>query len=207
MTFGAGITALVGEGDKPFEIMQISEISPKTTAVAAGMGLGNKEIDIPKLRDYPLVIDADLFTHKALLPLIKEKKDLILTPHPKEFSALLDLVGLGNYTIAEIQQNRFALARKFTQQFPVVLVLKGANTLIAQGGFLYVSTLGTNHLAKGGSGDVLAGMITALLGQGYLPIDAAIQGVLAHSIAARGLNMNDYAMTPLDLIAALKTLA
>lgn len=207
MTFGAGITALVGDGDKPFEIMQMSEISPKTTAVAAGMGLGNKEIDIPKLRDYPIVIDADLFTHKALLPLIKEKKDLILTPHPKEFSALLDLVGLGNYTIAEIQQNRFALVRKFTQEFPVVLVLKGANTLIAQGGFLYVSTLGTNHLAKGGSGDVLAGMITALLGQGYLPIDAAIQGVLAHSIAARGLNMNDYAMTPLDLIAALKTLA
>lgn len=207
MTFGAGITALVGDGDKPFEIMQMPEISPKTTAIAVGMGLGNREIDLANLQNYPLVIDADLLSHKALLTLIMTKKDVILTPHPKEFRDLLQLVGLGDYTIEEIQQNRFELARAFTKKFPVVLVLKGANTVIAQGDYLYISPLGTNHLAKGGSGDVLAGVIVALLAQDYPPLEAAIHGVLAHSIAASQLRINDYAMSPLDLIESLKTIA
>lgn len=207
MRFGAGITALVGEGEKPLEIMQMPEISPKTTAIAVGMGLGNREVDLALFQEYPLLIDADLLGKEAILPLLVQKEDCVITPHPEEFRRLLSISGIGEYSISEIQDHRFELAQLFSQKYKVVLVLKGANTIIAQAGKCYVSALGTNHLAKGGSGDVLAGMITALLAQGMPALDAAIQGVLAHSMAARSLKMNDYAMTPLDLIDALKYLS
>lgn len=207
MRFGAGITALIGEGEKPMELMQMPEISPKTTAIAVGMGLGQQPFDTALLACYPAVIDADLLGNRAALSYLKDKADCVITPHPKEFSQLLSQLDLGDYSIAEIQQQRFELARAFSKKFQSVLVLKGANTIIAQHGVLYVSTLGTNHLAKGGSGDVLSGMIAALLAQGYSALDAAIHGVLAHSLAASSLSINDYAMTPLDLIEALKTLS
>lgn len=206
MRFGAGITALVGEGEKPIEIMQMPEISPKTTAIAVGMGLGNQVIDWALLQRYPLLLDADLLRKEEILPLLAQKSDCVITPHPEEFRHLLSMSGIGNYSVAEIQDHRFELARAFSQSYKTVLVLKGANTIIAQEGKCYVSALGTNHLAKGGSGDVLAGMITALLAQGVPSLEAAIQGVLAHSMAARSLTINDYGMTPIDLIDALATL-
>lgn len=206
MRFGAGITALIGSGEKPIEMMQMLEVPLKTTAIVVGMGLGDHRVDLDTFANYPLVIDADLLGDAAILPLIQEKQDCVLTPHPKEFSQLLALAEIGHYSVTEIQQRRFALAREFSQRFKSVLVLKGANTIIAHNGVIYVSTLGTNHLAKGGSGDVLAGMIAALLAQGVPSLTAAIQAVLAHSLAAKRLNINNYAMTPLDLIEALAVL-
>lgn len=207
MCFGAGITALIGVGEKPIDIMQMSELSSKTTAVAVGMGLGCREVHLQELMPYPLVIDADLLGKREILSLLKDKEDCVITPHPQEFRQLLALAEMGDYSIAEVQSDRFGLAQRFSEIFKSVLVLKGANTIIAHRGVLYVSTLGKNHLAKGGSGDVLAGMIAALLAQGYSALEAAIHAVLAHAMASNQLNINDYAMTPLDLIEALKHLA
>ena len=206
MRFGAGITALVGEGDKPLEIMQMPEISPKTTAIAAGMGLGKQPINLLEIARYPLVLDADLLGLPEILPLLEEKADCIVTPHPQEFCRLLQSAGMGEYSVTDVQRQRLMLARQFSQAFRAVLVLKGANTIIAQNGVLYICDLGTAHLAKGGSGDVLAGMMVALLAQGYSALTAAKQAVLAHAIAAKNLKIHDYAMTPLDLIEALKDL-
>ena len=210
--FGAGIVALVGQGDKPSEIMQMAELSDKTTAVAVGMGLGNHihSLELKKIMVYPLVVDADLLYEKTFIKALKNKEDVIFTPHPKEFLALLenaDINGTLTYSITDIQANRFELARAFSQQYRGVLILKGANTLIAHQGIVYVCNLGTNRLAKGGSGDVLAGMIGALLAQGYTPLHSAIQSVLAHSLVAKYSKIHDFAFTPLDLIDGLKRLS
>jgi len=87
-----------------------------------------------------------------------------------------------------------------------VLLLKGANVIIGQNDTFFINPHGSAILAKGGSGDVLGGLIGALLAQGYTPLDAAIHGSLAHTMAARALTCNDYAMTPFELIEAVRTL-
>lgn len=214
--FGAGIVGLVGQGDKPSEVMQMPALSPKTTAIAVGMGLGAnvKHHDLARLANYPLVVDADLFYDSAFIQQLQSKQDVVFTPHPKELMILLENAGIdispmidsSNPTILDIQRYRFALARCFTQIYRGVLVLKGANTLIAQDGMIYISTFGTNRLAKGGSGDVLAGMIGALLAQGYAPLNAGIQAVLAHGLASQNSGIANYAFTPLDLIDGLSKL-
>ena len=80
------------------------------------------------------------------------------------------------------------------------MVLKGANTLIAKNEKLYINTLGSAKLSKGGSGDVLSGLIVALLAQGYDALDAAIQGCLALTLGARNYKGASYAMSSVDLI-------
>ena len=214
--FGAGIVALIGQGEKPSEVMQMPELSPKTTAIVAGMGLGEsrKFHNLSQWLDYPLVVDADLFYDKAFIQSLKRKKDVVFTPHPKEFIMLLQHAQGNRQAVLEqkealdyIQKHRFELARQFSEYYSGVLILKGANTIIAHEGTVYICTLGTNALAKGGSGDVLAGMVGALLAQGISPIESAIQSVIAHSLSARNSTMNDYSFTPLDLIEGLKTLS
>ena len=83
-----------------------------------------------------------------------------------------------------------------------MLVIKSANTFIAAGGQTYIITDGCPSLAKGGSGDVLAGMIAALLAQGYSAKDAAITSCQAHAQAARKYGENFYSLTPEKLIAS-----
>jgi len=109
--------------------------------------------------------------------------------------------------VEAVQRDRFELARRFSARFPhVVLLLKGANPIIAHLGELFVNPLGTAALAKGGSGDVLSGLITALLAQGYEALDAAIQGSLALALAARRYEGADYSMLPTDLLDSLKNM-
>ena len=108
--------------------------------------------------------------------------------------------------MSELQERRFKFARAWSEKFSGVLVLKGANTLIAQAGIIYVCDKGSAALAKGGSGDVLAGLIGGLLAQGYSPLQASICGVLAHALAARAFAKNSYALNPLDLIEEVKWL-
>ena len=102
--------------------------------------------------------------------------------------------------------------QRFCSAFPeAVLLVKGANTFIGtqRGGEpgmrLYIQTLGTNALAKAGSGDVLSGLTAALLAQGYVPLEAAAAASLAHALAARRIR-TDYALTPSALIALVAEL-
>jgi len=157
--------------------------------------------------EHPLICDADLFYQDVILDILKNKKELVLTPHPKEFASLLKIIGFADVSAYEVQQRRFELAREFSARFKdVVLVLKGANTIIAQNKKLYISTMGTNTLSKGGSGDVLGGMIGSLLAQRYLPLDAAITAVLAHSLSAKRFKGTNFSLAPQDLIEGIKWL-
>jgi hydroxyethylthiazole kinase-like uncharacterized protein yjeF len=134
------------------------------------------------------------------------KKDVVLTPHPKEFAALLKITEIGEYSTKEVQENRFDLAYEFSKKYPnVVLLLKGANKIIAHNKKLYIDPLGNVALAKGGSGDVLAGMIGSLLAQGQNLLDATINASLAHSIA--GNYEPNYALTPTKLIKMLEKIS
>lgn len=158
----------------------------------------------------PLVLDADVFYWPQIKDLLAKKKNVVLTPHPKEFAALLKNLGMGDYTVAQVVARRFELVKDFCRAYPdCVLVLKGANVLIAsklQGELeprVYINALGTSALAKGGSGDVLAGMIGALLAQGYLPLEAAVTASIAHASASRAFDSADYALTPFSLLNRL----
>jgi hydroxyethylthiazole kinase-like uncharacterized protein yjeF len=207
LNFGAGlVTAVTKEKIQiPYEIIHSYSIG-KYSTLAFGMGLGNfydDELENVCKLEIPKVIDADMFYKKEILHCLK--KNTVLTPHPKEFAALLRICEIGEYCVEEIQKNRFELSLKFSKKYPdVVLLLKGSNTIIAYKKQLYINPYGTPALSKGGSGDVLAGMIGALLAQGYHPLKAAITASLAHSFA--GDIRPNYNLTPLKLIENLKSL-
>lgn len=179
----------------------------------------------------PAVVDADLFYYSDILELlIKRASGIVLTPHPKEFASLLAICGFGNHTVEEIVDNRLQFVKDFCCKFPgVVLILKGANSVIGfmpdsketvdngnkqffdskreQSVQLYINSLGCPCLAKAGSGDVLSGLICALLAQGYSPLEAAINGSLAHAVASQLENVkSSYGMTPFSLIESVKKL-
>ena len=204
---GSGLVSVVSEGPLNLSpiLMQKSSFE-HARVVVCGCGLGERKIDLAALRDKSCVIDADLCYEREILSLLNANSNLILTPHPKEFCSLLKIAGIADLSVSELQERRFELARTWSEKFSGVLVLKGANTLIAQAGIIYVCDKGSAALAKGGSGDVLAGLIGGLLAQGYSPLQASICGVLAHALAARAFAKNSYALNPLDLIEEVKWL-
>ncbi len=208
--FGSGVVSIqaleceITSNNKPLELVFCENFPKKLSAFALGMGLENIPKDFNKwLGLAPCVLDAGVFYHKEVLQALE--KEVILTPHPKEFLSLLKSVGI-NISMLELLDNKLEIARDFSQKYPkVVLLLKGANTLIAHQGRTFINILGSVALAKAGSGDVLAGLIVSLLSQNYTPLDAAINASLAHALA--GLEFkNNYALTPLDLIEKIKRL-
>ncbi|MGH1614027.1 NAD(P)H-hydrate dehydratase [Helicobacter pylori] len=210
LSFGSGVVSVqaleceITSNNKPLELVFCENFPKKLSAFALGMGLENIPKDFNKwLELAPCVLDAGVFYHKEVLQALE--KEVILTPHPKEFLSLLKSVGI-NISMLELLDNKLEIARDFSQKYPkVVLLLKGANTLIAHQGRTFINTLGSVALAKAGSGDVLAGLIVSLLSQNYTPLDAAINASLAHALA--GLEFkNNYALTPLDLIEKIKLL-
>lgn len=212
--FGAGLVTLLGKNlEKLPPYLMNSETLPKNAnVIVAGMGL-EMPFDACALTTLllgnalPLVIDASLLHHSLINEIIASKKPVVLTPHPKEFSALLELTCQEKISIETIQKNRFEHAKHFSLTFPhLVLVLKGANTIIAHNGELFINTYGTSALAKGGSGDVLAGMIGALIAQGYTLKNAAISASLAHALVSRKFKGNNFAFTPMNICKGLKWL-
>ncbi|NOX15210.1 MAG: NAD(P)H-hydrate dehydratase [Epsilonproteobacteria bacterium] len=211
LNFGCGLVSLLSDNDNqiPPYLMVTNKIPDNCTSLVVGMGLGKNDFDFDLLqRDcYPIVIDADLFYNKKIKTLLQSKQDIVLTPHPKEFASLLEICEIAKVTVKEIQSNRFKHVRAFMELFPsITLILKGANTIITKDKKIYVSTLGTSSLSKGGSGDVLSGMIGSLLAQGYQTRDAAITAVLAHSMASKEIKLNSYALNPMDICEGIKYL-
>jgi len=204
--FGVGLVSLISKDkfNPPPILMQNEVLTKNVTAIAIGMGLGNSFDKNFLLNETPKVIDADLFYDNFILELLKQDK-IILTPHPKEFSSLLNLTGIAKVDVNEVQKNRFKLAKLFSKSYPkAVLVLKGANIIIAHNEKLYINKFGKNNLSKGGSGDVLAGLISSLLAQNYTPLEAAISGSLAFSLVSKKYKKNNYSLTPYDLIEGIK---
>ena len=168
------------------DIDSILSFAKDKDAIAFGMGLGisneTKKLTKSILKiNKPLLIDADgincLAEHVELLKARKETT--ILTPHPKEFSRLV------NKTTKDVLENRLEIAKDFAKEYGVILVLKTADTIIATpDGKVYINTSGNPGLATGGSGDVLSGMIGAFLASGYSGLQSAINGVFLHGLAA-----------------------
>ena len=150
----------------------------------------------------PLVIDADGLNCVASAPemLLKAQAPVILTPHVKEMSRLTGL------PVDVVKARRFDVAAQFASRYRATVVLKDSNTVIATPkGERFLSDSGNSGMAKGGSGDVLAGIIASLLAQGAPTVSAAVAGVYLHAaagdLAAR--NLTPYAMLPSDLIDEL----
>lgn len=191
---GAGlVTCLVDASERA--ILQVSlpeamvawnweelDFSPYT-AIGIGPGWGihlRKETLKMILESYqsPMVLDADALTLLSQnLELVEEiPPNSILTPHVGEFERLVGF--------CSTHSERIRRAGDFARRYSLILVLKGANTLISfPDGRQFFNSTGTNYMATAGSGDVLTGVITALLGMGYSPENAAICGVFHHGLA------------------------
>ena len=166
------------------ELEQLAEIKAlldKITVLVLGPGLAQRlwaKNVWPSLisLNLPRVIDADALNLLADSPAYSEQ--WILTPHPGEAARLLQC------STANILQDRFKAVRALQAKYGGVCVLKGAGTLIFDGKHVYVNTTGNPGMAAGGMGDVLSGIIGALLAQHYSLLDAAKIGVYLHGLAA-----------------------
>ncbi len=168
--------------------VQLSPLLKKANVIVIGPGLGQsewaKELLITAILTRKLmVIDADALNILANTMFARHKLALVsstrvLTPHTGEAARLLMT------TTSMIQKDRFAAAYEIQRKYGGVVVLKGAGTLIASEDDLAISTTGNPGMASGGMGDVLSGVIGALLAQGLSLKDAAQQGVFLHGLAA-----------------------
>lgn len=167
------------------------------TAVVVGCGLGNIEATkrivncVIRQAKCPIVLDADgINAVSSNINILKSASvPVVLTPHPGEMSRLT------GKTVEEIQSDRVNIAKEFAQKFDVTLILKGNNTVIAlSDGRVFVNTTGNAGMAKGGSGDVLAGITGSFLAQGMSADDAAVCAVYIHGLCG-DLTAKKYSMT------------
>lgn len=181
------------------------EQANSSRAVLLGCGLGVDD-DTRKIvsaiitrSEVPVVLDADALNIVAENPEIlnRAKSRIIITPHPGEMARLCGI------SVERVQQNRKGCAEFFSEKYNVITVLKGAYTVIASdNGKSLVNTNGNPGMARGGSGDVLAGIISGLLTQGASPFDAACAGVYIHGGAGDICRdrVGEYSMLASDLI-------
>lgn len=175
--------------DGRLALSSLEELEPlleEKSAVGIGPGFsrtqqaGSLAVELVRRVTTPMVVDAD-----ALFGLSRDISSLedaagprVLTPHPREFARLS-----GAATPTEDDGRRNA-AEEFARRFhETVVVLKGAGTIVTDGEQTYVNKTGNPGMATAGTGDVLTGIVTALLGQGMSPFDAAVLGVHAHGLA------------------------
>lgn len=212
LRFGAGLVTVLGDVEQrvPLSLMYAENLPTNTTALALGMGLGNvfsfKKLETLIHKDIAIIADADILLHPIVKRILKKQK-VVITPHPKEFVALLKRVDIATIDVEELQKHRFKYAKRFCKKYPnVVLLLKGANVIIGKKDRFFVNPHGTQVLAKGGSGDVLSGLIGALLAQGNSPLDATINASLAHTKLAKLYSGADFSLTPEDLVELIGNL-
>lgn len=163
----------------------LSRINPDFTpdAVGIGPGIGRHPDTVDAIKSFivqnnaPLVVDADAINIVAQEHFIGHlKPNTILTPHHREFERLA-----GTWKSLE---EKLDLAREMARRHNLILILKGAPTTVVTADNVFVNTTGNPALATAGSGDVLTGILTGLLAQGYRPEDAALLGVYLHGLAA-----------------------
>ncbi len=183
------------------------EITKGASAVLIGPGCGVSEglyrliLALLACEGCPLILDADAFTALAMhreeaeKALCCAKREVLMTPHPLEFSRLAGV------SVAEIQAHRMEYARFYAEKWNASVLLKGAGTVIATPSAVRVNTTGSSALAKGGSGDVLAGLVTALAAQGASPLHALELGAYLHGKAGDTLafELSEYGVLPSDL--------
>ena len=187
-------------------IPEIMARLPQMDAVLIGCGLGQSEGTLAVVKAVlenaacPVIVDADginvLSAHRDILR--GRQYPTILTPHDGEFARI------GGCLTADRMESAAALAR----DLDCIVLLKGHRTCISDGRTGYRNTTGNPGMAVGGSGDVLAGMIVSLLGQGIAPLEAAACGAWLHGAAGDlcAKEQGQYAMLPTDMLNALPRL-
>ncbi len=163
----------------------LQDLLQSNTVVALGPGLGRSSAISTLVSamltkgNKPLVLDADGLNALGSQtgPLRGRPAPVILTPHPGEFARLL------GRDVATVQADRQGLAVQFAADHGLVIVLKGHGSVITDGRRVYQNRTGNPGMATGGTGDVLTGLIAALLGQGLEPFAAAQLGVFLHGLA------------------------
>ena len=178
------IPEVIFKSDTAGEIISHIDSPELYSAIAIGPGIGTHPVTSGMLHEFlikinnPCVIDADA------LNIISKQKDLlqhipknsIISPHPKEFERL--------FGECNSSYERMLKAQKASKIYGIIIILKGANTLIAiPTGKLYFNSTGNSGMATAGSGDVLTGILVGLLAQGYSPEEAALTGVFLHGRA------------------------
>ncbi len=186
----------------------LSKLLSEADVLAAGPGLGRSE-DLDALAAWlveeatlPTVLDADALNALAGRPEVWKNltRPVVITPHPGEFARLTGL------STSEIQRDRAGCAAAFAAAHPhLVVVLKGAGTIVTDGERVFTNTTGNPGMATGGAGDVLTGVVAALIGQKLDAFDAAVLATYIHGLAgdvARE-NSGEVGMIAGDIVDAL----
>jgi len=193
-------------------LRQVSRAAAAADVLAVGPGLGTGDVQgrivrVALEQDRPLVLDADALNALQTIhdwPALR-RCPVVLTPHPGEFARMI------GRAVADVQADRRAAALAAAADWtrggsdPPICVLKGAATVVTDGRRLYVNATGNPGMAVGGSGDVLTGLVAALIAQGLAPFEAACLAVNRHGragdLAAEALG--EVSMTATDLLEAL----
>lgn len=171
-------------------LKEVEKLVERVTAIVLGPGVSTQEETVSFIHkfvseilaedDKPCVIDADALNAIAkdtsVIP--KNAHHIVITPHPKELSRLMDC------SVQEIQEDRVKAAITAAEKFGCIVVLKGSHTIVASpDGEVFINPTGNAGMATAGAGDVLSGIIGGLLAQGLSPLDAATAGVYLHGAA------------------------
>ena len=188
--------------EREFEFTALIE---KASVIAIGPGLGQSEWAATLFAaainsDKTLVVDADALNLLSIEP--HKRDNWILTPHPGEAARLIGT------TIEEVQADRFSAVRQIAEKFGGVVILKGNGSLICSEGKTYLCDKGNPGMASGGMGDVLTGIIAALLAQGFSLDDAAKVGVYLHAASgdAAAKGAGERGLLASDLMPAIRRL-
>ena len=193
-------------------IKSLNNVGANALLIGPGLGVENSSKIIDMLNDTcdinikTIIFDADginaLCGNINILYELKAEK--ILTPHPGEMARLCKAAGfIGIDSPADVQENRITAASDFARKYNCTLVLKGANTVIAgKNGGIYINPTGNPGMSKGGSGDILAGMIASYCAQGADPITSACIAVYFHSLAGdiASRKYSETGMLPSDML-------
>lgn len=191
-----------------FDELKDDVLSSDSIVIGCGMGCNDDTRklthNVLKNAKSPVIIDADgINCLNMSISIFKDiKAPVVLTPHPGEMARLICK------TTAEIQSDRINIAKQFAKDNDVILVLKGANTVVTDGEKVFVNTTGNPAMAMGGCGDMLSGIIGAFIAQGIEPFKAAIAGVYIHGLCGdvTAKRLSQRGMTVLDMIEQLGAL-
>lgn len=184
---------------------KINDLILRKNALAIGPGLSLNHETARLIRkivlktSLPTIVDADgLSAFAGKMDLIRKNKgSVIFSPHPGEMARLLGI------PVREVQQDRIQLARKFAEEYGLILILKGARSIVASPeGEVFINPTGNPGMASGGMGDVLTGMVGGFLSQGLPPLKAAQLGVFLHGLTGDFVahKKGEKGMAAMDLI-------
>ncbi|KGM95763.1 NAD(P)H-hydrate dehydratase [Clostridium botulinum] len=184
---------------------KLNYILKKSDSIAVGPGMGNNEGtlkilgDIIRYTNCPIVIDADAINVlKDNLQILKEKNNkIVLTPHVGEMSRITGI------PVDTINKNRIDIARQFSKEYDIIVLLKGYNTIITDGITTMVNTTGNSAMASGGMGDCLTGIIAALMSQGFEAFEAAYVGAYIHGYSGDKLSKNRFCVNATHILEEL----